>query len=65
MKRLSKIAALLITLTMFHVVSPDSPLADAVEKKDHAAVRKLLEKNIDVNASQTDGMTALHWAAYQ
>ncbi len=65
MKRLSKIAALLITLTMFHVASADSPLADAVEKKDHAAVRKLLEKNIDVNASQTDGMTALHWAAYQ
>ena len=67
MKRLSKIPALLITLTMFHVASADSPLveADAVEKKDQAAVRKLLEKNIDVNASQTDGMTALHWAAYQ
>ena len=65
MKRLSKIAALLITLTMFRVASADSPLADAVEKKDHAAIRKLLEKNIDVNASQTDGMTALLWAAYQ
>ena len=65
MKRLLKIAALLITLTMFRVASADPPLADAVEKKDHAAVRKLLEKNIDVNASQTDGMTALHWAAYQ
>ena len=65
MKRLSTIAALLITLTMFHVASADSPLADAVEKKDHAAVRKLLEKNIDVNASQSDGRTALLWAAYQ
>ena len=65
MKRLLKIAALLITLIMFRVASADSPLADAVEKKDHAAIRKLLEKNIDVNASQTDGMTALLWAAYQ
>jgi uncharacterized protein len=37
-------------------------LADAVEKKDLAAVRALIADS-DVNAAQVDGMTALHWAA--
>jgi len=42
-----------------------SPLADAAEKMDRAAVRSLLKNKVDVNAHQVDGMTALHWAAYQ
>ena len=29
-----------------------------------AAVRALLAKKADVNAPQTDGTTALHWAVY-
>jgi ankyrin repeat protein len=32
---------------------------------DHAAVRLLLEKKADVNTPQTDGATALQWAAYR
>ena len=42
----------------------DASLADAVERMDRAAIRPLLDKRADVNAAQTDGMTALHWAAY-
>src|SRR4030095_6066104 len=42
-----------------------SPLADAAERMDRAAVRSLLKQTADVNAAQVDGMTALHWAAYQ
>lgn len=42
----------------------DSPLADAVERQDKASFQTLLEKQTDVNESQVDGMTALHWAAY-
>jgi ankyrin repeat protein len=41
-----------------------SPLADAVEKQDHALIRSLLKQGVDVNAAQVDGMTALHWAAH-
>lgn len=41
--------------------APRAPLADAVEKKDLAAVRALLGDS-DANATQADGMTALHWA---
>jgi ankyrin repeat protein len=41
-----------------------SPLADAAQKSDAAAVRALLGKHADVNAGQADGTTALHWASY-
>ena len=43
----------------------EAPLADAAEHRNQDGVRALLEKRIDVNAAQVDGMTALHWAAYQ
>ncbi len=39
-------------------------MADAAEKSNRAAIRTLLKQHADVNASQADGMTALHWAAY-
>lgn len=40
----------------------DSSLADAAQAMDQEEVRALVEKSIDVNATQVDGMTALHWA---
>src|SRR4051812_3471324 len=46
-------------------VGDGAPLANAVQKMDRAAIRSLLERPTTVNASQPDGMTALHWAAYQ
>jgi ankyrin repeat protein len=39
-------------------------LADAAETNDSAAVRTLVEEKAEVNATQADGMTALHWATY-
>ncbi len=56
--------------SLFAVVSliaanPDARLAKAAKEMDRASVRTLLEQRLDVNASQVDGMTALHWAAYQ
>ena len=42
----------------------DAPLADAVQRRDKQAVLSLLKKRADVNAPQSDGATALHWAAY-
>ena len=41
----------------------DSPVADAAQRGDLDAVRRLLREGADVNAPQGDGMTALHWAA--
>ena len=40
-----------------------SPVADAAERGDVAAVKSLLKDGADVNAAQGDGMSALHWAA--
>ena len=41
----------------------DEPLLDAARGGDAQAVLSLIEQGADVNASQGDGMTALHWAA--
>jgi ankyrin repeat protein len=38
-------------------------VADAVMKKDTAALGTLLQRKADVNEPQADGTTALHWAA--
>ena len=42
----------------------DTRLADAAKKHDRPAVQALLKQHADVNASQVDGTTALHWAAH-
>jgi ankyrin repeat protein len=44
--------------------APNARLADAAEQADFEAVRVLLARDADVNAPQSDGMTALHWAAH-
>jgi ankyrin repeat protein len=41
----------------------DLRLIQAVKKADVAAVRSLLAQHSDVNATEADGSTALHWAA--
>ena len=42
-----------------------SPLLDAARNADTAAVRALVGAHADVNAAETDGTTALHWASYR
>jgi ankyrin repeat protein len=44
--------------------SADQLLVEAVREQDTATVRNLIEGNADVNEAQSDGATALHWAAY-
>lgn len=41
------------------------PLIEAVKAADTEAVRALLDQQVDINAVEMDGTTALHWAAYQ
>jgi ankyrin repeat protein len=53
-----------LLLTASASLASTSPLADAAEKSDLAALRTLLKKHADVNAPQPDEMTALHWAAH-
>ena len=42
-----------------------SDVADAIERGDLAAARAMVQKGADVNAPQSDGATALHWAVYR
>jgi ankyrin repeat protein len=42
-----------------------SDVADAAARGDKAAVRTLIQQKADVNATQPDGATALHWAAFR
>ncbi len=39
-------------------------LVDAVEKNNPTVIAGAWAEDVDVNASQVDGMTALHWAVY-
>lgn len=58
----------LMMLLIFHggvARAVDAPLADAAEKSDRSRFHALIEQGADVNLSQADGMTALHWAAYR
>jgi ankyrin repeat protein len=41
------------------------PLIEAAKSSDTTAVRALLQKKVDVNATEGDGATALLWASYK
>jgi ankyrin repeat protein len=57
----------LLLSTAIHGVAADRDLRliEAVKKTDTVAVRALIKQDVDVNASEGDGRTALHWAAYR
>src|SRR5437016_4178267 len=58
------VMAFLLTLILAAVAAPganDTRLADAAMKRDIAAVRKLIDEKVDVNAPGADGTPALHW----
>ncbi|HVQ13411.1 MAG TPA: ankyrin repeat domain-containing protein, partial [Vicinamibacterales bacterium] len=38
------------------------PLVAAMKTGDVAAVRTLVERKVDINATEVDGTSALHWA---
>ena len=52
-----------LAVTVGATAPVEAPVADAAERGDLEAVRVLLRQGADVNTAQSDGMTALHWAA--
>src|SRR6184192_3352322 len=57
-------AAILLSVFVVSLsAASDARLIDAIKAHDTAAVRALLKARADVNATQGDGATALHWAA--
>src|SRR5678815_677698 len=63
-RRMGNLALLTLCLGGSAIAATPSPMADAAERRDPAAVRALLGNSGGVNAPQPDGTTALHWAAY-
>jgi uncharacterized protein len=45
-----------------NLAAANSDIADAAMNRNKEAVRSLLQKKVDVNSTQVDGTTALHWA---
>jgi ankyrin repeat protein len=64
-RRRKTIVCATLSLVSLFAAGPDARLADAAKNMDRAAIRTLLQQHTDVNASQPDGTTALHWAANQ
>jgi uncharacterized protein len=53
-----------LVLLLVLAANNDLRLIQAVKAKDVNAVRALLKSGIDVNATEGDGATALHWAVH-
>lgn len=58
------LSAALLALSAAGFAQAESDLADAAMNNDLKTVRSLLRQTVDVNGTQADGMTALHWAAH-
>jgi ankyrin repeat protein len=58
------VAYLLAAASLGFAAPNDVRLIQAIRSKDAAAVRVLLRSRADVNATQGDGATALHWAVH-
>jgi len=64
-QKLTALTILALMVAVPAVAAQRSSLSDAAERRDQAGVRALLvQTGVDVNAAQSDGTTALHWAAY-
>jgi len=58
-----------VTAIVFSVLlmgaAPTLPLINAARNADREGVRRLVQEKADVNTTEPDGTTALHWASYR
>src|SRR5713226_7703857 len=61
----TKAWAVLALVTLARLASAaDAELVDAAKGQNPAAVKELVKRGADVNVSEPDGATALHWAVH-
>ena len=58
------VTGVMLAIAGTSAASDDLRLVEAVKHQNAAATRLLLEQDIDVNTAESDGVTALHWAAH-
>ena len=52
-----------VATTNLSATGADAPLADAAKQQDWDRIETLLAQGADIDSSQPDGATALHWVA--
>ena len=58
--------SLLFSFLSASLIAAERPaIVEAAKNADHATVRALIQKKVDVDAPDGDGTTALHWASYR
>jgi hypothetical protein len=62
MKHLTLVCSMLVACATAHA---QSPLANLIQNGERTAALALIEDGADVNGSQGDGTTPLHWAVYK
>jgi len=65
MRHLVGTSGVVLLLSVAGLSAAKGDVADAVMRGDTAAVRTLLAQKADVNGTQGDGATALHWAVFR
>jgi len=64
MRALIPLVAVVLTAAR-GIAGEQSPLLDAAKNADTETLHALVQKHVNVNASDADGATALHWASYR
>ena len=64
MRHLAVLVSLVLQASVLALAAGDSPLVAAVRAGNSNAVRLLLQQKVNVNAPQSNGATALHWAVH-
>ena len=64
-KRYTIAAIALLSPFFVHTALAEAPLANAVKNGERENAIALIAQNADVNATEADGTSALHWAVYQ
>ncbi|MEJ1965071.1 MAG: ankyrin repeat domain-containing protein [Gammaproteobacteria bacterium] len=65
-RKVVAIAATALLSPLFaHAAIADAPLANAVQSGDRESALDLLAQKFDINATEADGTSALHWAVYR
>jgi ankyrin repeat protein len=65
MKRILALCLCVFVVTPMLLAAGRPPLLDAAKSGDKEALRALLQKGTNVNVTDGDGTTALHWASYR
>ena len=55
----------ILSVMALGAAADEAPLVEAVKKADRQAVRTFIERHGNVNTTDADGTTALHWAAHR